>query len=159
VLKRGEAWLAHERKDDDPVEVLASRLEVLGPVTERELKIPDADTALLQLESRGRILRGRFTANADLEWCDRRLLARIHRYTLNKLRAEIEPVSSADFMRFLLHWQHLAPDQQVQGMEGLAGVIEQLDGFEVAANAWEHDVLPGRVAGYAPDLLDGLCLS
>jgi len=159
VLKRGEAWLAHERKDDDPVEVLASRLEVLGPVTERELKIPDADTALLQLESRGRILRGRFTANADLEWCDRRLLARIHRYTLNRLRAEIEPVSAADFMRFLLHWQHVAGEDQVKGAEGLAAVIEQLEGFELAAAAWEHDVLPARVADYGAEQLDRLCLS
>src|SRR6185312_7395194 len=159
VLKRGEAWLAHERKDDDPVEVLASRLEVLGPVTERELKIPDADTALLQLESRGRILRGRFTANADLEWCDRRLLARIHRYTLNRLRAEIEPVSAADFLRFLFHWQHVAGEDQVQGAEGLAAVIEQLEGFELAAGGWENDVLPARVANYGTEQLDQLCLS
>src|SRR4029079_4970467 len=159
VLKRGEAWLAHERKDDDPVEVLASRLEVLGPVTERELKIPDADTALLQLESRGRILRGRFTANADLEWCAPRLLARIHRYTLNRLRAEIEPVTAADFMRFLLHWQHVVPEEQVQGVDGLAGVIAQLDGYEVAADAWEKHVLPARVREYDASQIDTLCVS
>ena len=160
ALKRGDAWLAYERKDDDPVEILASRLEVLGPVTGRELKIPDANTALLQLEGQGRILRGRFTRNAvEIEWCDRRLLARIHRYTLNRLRAEIEPVSAADFMRFLLHWQHVAGEDQVKGVEGLAAVIEQLEGFELAAAAWEHDVLPARVADYGAEQLDRLCLS
>ena len=160
ALKRGDAWLAYERKDDDPVEILASRLEVLGPVTGRELKIPDANTALLQLEGQGRILRGRFTRNAvEIEWCDRRLLARIHRYTLNRLRAEIEPVSAAEFMRFLLHWQHVAGEDQVKGVEGLAAVIEQLEGFELAAAAWEHDVLPARVADYGAEQLDRLCLS
>ena len=160
AVKRGDAWLAYERKDDDPVEILASRLEVLGPVTESELKIPDASGALLQLESQGRILRGRFTPGAmEIEWCDRRLLARIHRHTLNRLRAEIEPVSAADFMRFLLHWQHVAGEDQVKGTEGLAAVIEQLEGFELAAAAWEHDVLPARVADYGAEQLDRLCLS
>ena len=88
-----------------------------------------------------------------MEWCDRRLLARIHRYTLNRLRAEIEPVSAADFMRFLLHWQHVAGEDQVKGAEGLAAVIEQLEGFALAAAAWEHDVLPARVADYGAELV------
>ena len=164
VAKQGDAWLAYERKDDKPVEILASRLEVLGPVTERQLAFPDA-AHLLTLEGQGRILRGRFTANRnsgsdpDLEWCDRRLLARIHRYTLNRLRAEIEPVSAADFMRFLLHWQHVAGEDQVRGAEGLAAAVEQLEGFELAAAAWEHDVLPARVADYGAEQLDRLCLS
>jgi len=154
ALKRGEAWLAYERRDDDPVEILASRLEVLGPVAEKE------NPLLLALETQGRILRGRFTPGAmEVEWCDRRLLARIHRYTLNRLRAEIEPVSAADFMRFLLHWQHVAGEDQVKGAEGLAAVIEQLEGFELAAAAWEHDVLPARVADYGAEQLDRLCLS
>ena len=87
---------------------------------------------------------------AELEWCDRRLLARIHRYTLNRLRAEIEPVSAADFLRFLLHWQHVAGEDQVHGVEGLAAVVEQLEGFELAAAGWENDVLPARVADYGP---------
>jgi len=154
ALKRGEAWLAYERRDDEPVEILASRLEVLGPVAEKE------NPLLLALETQGRILRGRFTPGAmEVEWCDRRLLARIHRYTLNRLRAEIEPVSAADFMRFLLHWQHVAGEDQVKGAEGLAAVIEQLEGFELAAAAWEHDVLPARVADYGAEQLDRLCLS
>src|SRR6185436_8251807 len=96
---------------------------------------------------------------AVLEWCDRRLLARIHRYTDSRLRAEIEPVSSADFMRFLLHWQHVAAEQQVSGVDGLAAVIEQLDGYELAAAAWEHDVLPARVRDYTSNYIDMLCLS
>ena len=92
-------------------------------------------------------MRGYFTPGVreEIEWCDRRLLARIHRYTISRLRAEIEPVSSADFTRFLLHWQHVAGEQQVAGVEGLAAVIEQHDGYELAAAAWEHDVLPARV--------------
>jgi ATP-dependent helicase Lhr and Lhr-like helicase len=98
-------------------------------------------------------------SDPDLEWCDRRLLARIHRYTLNRLRAEIEPVSAADFLRFLTHWQHVAAQDQVKGIDGLAAVVEQLEGFEVAAAAWEHDVLPARVADYGAEQLDRLCLS
>jgi len=152
AVKKGEAWFAHERLDDDPVELLASRLEVLGPVASPET------AALLALEGQGRILRGRFSSSG-LEWCDRRLLARIHRYTLNRLRAEIEPVSAADLMRFLLHWQHVAAEDQARGAEGLAAVVEQLEGFELAAAAWEHNVLPARVADYGPEQLDRLCLS
>jgi ATP-dependent Lhr-like helicase len=154
VIKREDALLAHERVDDDPVELLASRLEVLGPIAAPE------DARLLALESQGRILRGRFTpGTAQLEWCDRRLLARIHRYTLSRLRAEIEPASAADFMRFLLHWQHVAAEDQLRGVEGAAAAVEQLEGFELAAAAWEHDVLPARVADYGAEQIDRLCLS
>ncbi len=158
VVQRGNAWFALERKDDEPPELLASRLEVLGPVTEHELDIPEAETALLALEGQGRILRGKFSSTG-LQWCDRRLLARIHRYTLNRLRAEIEPVSAADFMRFLLHWQHVAGEDQVKGVDGLMAAIEQLEGFELAAAAWENDVLPVRVADYDAAQIDRLCLS
>src|SRR2546425_3729123 len=115
-------------------------MEVLGPIAEKE------NSMLLKLERQGRILRGRFTpGTSELEWCDRRLLARIHRYTLNRLRSEIEPVAAADFMRFLLHWQHVAAGEQLKGAEGLAAIVEQLEGFELATAAWEHDVLPARV--------------
>ena len=160
AVSKGDAWFALERVDDEPLELIASRLEVLGPVTERQLDVPDAAIALQALETQGRILRGRFTPGMlDLEWCDRRLLARIHRYTLNRLRAEIEPVSAADFLRFLFHWQHVAGEDQVQGVEGLAAVIEQLEGYELAAAGWENDVLPARVANYGTEQLDQLCLS
>ena len=162
-----KAWT----REDAARELVRGRLDVLGPVTARELaasfSMPDtalADAALIALEVEGKALRGRFTpeanrAGAPIEWCDRRLLARIHRYTINRLRAEIEPVTAAEFMRFLLHWQHAAEADRMKGPEGLAAVIEQLDGFELAAGAWEHDVLAGRVADYAPEYLDGLCLS
>jgi ATP-dependent helicase Lhr and Lhr-like helicase len=165
VVKVDDAWFAVERQDDEPIELLMSRLEVLGPMTEAALSFPrrresNIGQLLIALESQGRILRGFFTPGAsETEWCDRRLLARIHRYTLSRLRAEIEPVSAADFMRFLLHWQHVAAEDQVRGDEGLAAVIEQLEGFELAAASWEHDVLASRVADYSPDLLDRLCLS
>ena len=160
VLTKGNAWFAHERVNDDPVELIASRMEVLGPVTERQLDVPEVVTVLLALEGQGRILRGRFTpATTELEWCDRRLLARIHRYTLNRLRAEIEPVTAADFLRFLLHWQHVAAEDQVNGVDGLAAVVEQLEGFELAAAAWEHDVIPARVADFGAEQIDRLCMS
>ena len=94
-----------------------------------------------------------------VEWCDRRLLARIHRYTLNRLRAEIEPVSPADFMRFLFAWQHVAPSSRLTGIDGLRAVLESLDGFELAADAWERAILPDRVEGYQPSMLDTLCLT
>jgi len=158
AVQKGNAWFALERKDDDALEILASRLEVLGPVMAHQLDIPEAETALVALETQGRVLRGKFSSN-DPEWCDRRLLARIHRYTLNKLRAEIEPVSAVDFMRFLLHWQHVAGEDQVKGADGLMAVVEQLEGFELAAAAWENDVLPARVGDYEPEQVDRLCLS
>src|SRR5690349_22283401 len=93
------------------------------------------------------------------EWCDRRLLARIHRYTLNRLRAEIEPVSPADFMRFLFAWQHVGAPGLLTSIEGLREIISILDGFELSASAWERAVLPVRMDRYEPQLLDMLCLA
>ena len=160
AVSKAGAWFALERQDDAPLDLLASRLQVLGPVTARQLDGPEVDALLLRLEAQGHVLRGRFTpGGTDLEWCDRRLLARIHRYTLSRLRAEIEPVSAADFLRFLLHWQHVADADRLNGAEGLAAVVEQLEGFEIAAAAWESDVLPTRVADYETDQLDSLCFS
>ena len=154
AVKRSDRWLAHERLEDSEVELLASRLEVLGPLASPETE------QLIALETQGRILRGRFTpGTAELEWCDRRLLARIHRYTLNRLRSEIEPVSAADFLRFLLHWQHVASEDQLRGADGLRAAVEQLEGYELAAAGWEGDVLPARLADYGAGLLDQLCLS
>src|SRR5690349_6045404 len=92
------------------------------------------------------------------EWCDRRLLARIHRYTINRLRAEIEPVSPADFMRFLFAWQHVSATDRLVGVDGLRAVIDQLSGFEAPAAAWERAILPARVERYESTLLDTLCL-
>ncbi len=146
-------------------ELLRGRLGIVGPATASQLAASldlqesEADIALAALEGEGVILRGRFTAGvAGLEWCERRLLARIHRSTLNRLRAEIEPVSAAEFMRFLFAWQRLDPEHRVAGMEGLAAVVAQLDGFELPASAWEREVLSSRCEEYDPALLDALCM-
>jgi len=97
---------------------------------------------------------------SDLEWCDRRLLARIHRLTLGRLRREIAPVTSADFMRWLLTWQHVAPGSQAAADEhGVLEVVHQLQGFEAPSSAWERHLLRSRIRGYEPELLDGLCLA
>ena len=148
------------------VDVLRSRLTLTGPTTAAALAEPlgitasDADDALLQLEGEGVVLRGRFTpGEASLEWCDRALLARIHRYTLHRLRAEIAPVSPAEFMRFLFRWQHVEPSTRLSGLDGLREIVALLDGYELAASAWERAVLPARLDRYDPALLDMVCLS
>jgi ATP-dependent helicase Lhr and Lhr-like helicase len=156
-------------REDAIRELLRGRLGIIGPTTAAALGASldvsesDADVALAALEGEGTVLRGRFTPStngaASLEWCDRRLLARIHRYTLNRLRAEIEPVSAADFMRFLFAWQRVDPEHRAGGLEGLASVIQQLDGFELPAAAWESDVLASRCEEYDPVLLDTLCMT
>jgi ATP-dependent helicase Lhr and Lhr-like helicase len=146
------------------VELLRGRVAILGPATAEAFGRPlglapeVTEAALVALEAEGVVLRGAFSPALDgREWCDRRLLARIHKLTLNRLRAEIEPVSAADFMRFLFAWQHVTPEHRVAGPEGLRAVLEQLDGYELAAGAWERHVLPARVQGYTAAALDGLC--
>src|SRR5437879_7825761 len=116
---------------------------------------------MLRLEASGMVLRGRFTdaARTETEWCERRLLARIHRLTLGKLRKQIEPVTAAQFMRWLLRWQHVAPGTQLAGERGTLEVLRQLQGFEAAANAWEGQILARRIAYYDPNVLDQLCLT
>ncbi len=147
------------------VELVRSRASLTGPTTAVEMArafdISEADAlmALHQLEGEGVVLRGRFSAGALLEFCDRGLLARIHRYTLNRLRAEIEPVSPADFMRFLFAWQHVDPAHRLSGLDGLRVVVEQLDGVELPGRAWERAILPARLDRYEPSMLDMLCLT
>jgi ATP-dependent Lhr-like helicase len=105
-------------------------------------------------------MRGRFTAGANTEeWCDRRLLARIHNYTVKRLRAEIEPVAARDFLRFLFSWQHVTADEQREGPEALAATVKQLEGFEAPAGAWEGEILAARVTDYEPAWLDDECLA
>src|SRR6266571_1338920 len=159
---RAKVWT----REDAVRELVRGRLEAVGPTTAADVAgslgvaVADVDFALGALEREGFVLRGRFTPGvAELEWCERRLLARIHRYTLDRLRKEIEPVTAADFMRFLFRWQRVAPDARAEGPEGLAAVLELLDGFELPAGAWETDVLPARLGEYDPLWLDGLCLS
>jgi ATP-dependent Lhr-like helicase len=120
----------------------------------------EIETALLKLEAEGFVIRGKFTpGTTETEWSARRLLARIHSYTLNRLRQEIEPVASSDFIRFLLAWQKVAPDHQMEGPESLKAIIEQLEGVEAPAAAWEGELLPARMVEYDPAWLDALCLS
>jgi ATP-dependent Lhr-like helicase len=157
-------------------ELVRGRLTIAGPTTAAALAallgLPDGDVedALLALESEGVVLRGRFSPalaafrgstepGRPVEWCDRALLARIHRYTLNRLRAEIEPVSPADFMRFLFKWQHVDRPSQLTGIDGLREIVSLLGGFELPAGAWERSVLPARMDRYDPSMLDMLCLA
>ena len=121
----------------------------------------DIDKALLRLEASGAILRGHFSGPAagEIEWCERRLLARIHRLTLGRLRREIEPVTAAQFMRWLLRWQHIAPGTQLLGERGTLEALRQLQGYEAPANAWERQILARRVANYDPKAMDQLCLT
>jgi ATP-dependent Lhr-like helicase len=149
-------------------EILRGWFEVAGPRTapelSRDLGMPRdlVDQALAQLEAEGQILRGHFKDNnpaAELEWCHRRLLARIHRMTIGRLRREIEPVTTDQYYAFLNRWQHLAPGTQLHGVDGTLQIIKQLQGCEFAAAAWETIILPRRIAKYQPDYLDQLCLS
>jgi ATP-dependent Lhr-like helicase len=146
------------------VELLRARLTGLGPVAAGALAdalaLPqlDVDMALLKLEGEGFAMRGRFTPGTQAEeWCERNLLARIHRYTIGRLRKEIEPVEQRDFMRFLFDWQRVSKATRVSGPEALAGVLAQLEGFEAPAGAWESELLPARVADYSLSWLDDLC--
>ena len=149
-------------------EMLRGWLESTGPMTAQTLadrlvlRREFIDMALARLEAEGQILRGRFTpanATGEVEWANRRVLARIHRLTIGRLRREIEPVSTADLVRFLFRWQHLAPGSQLHGLDGALQIIRQLQGYEISAAAWESEILPRRIARYSPDLLDQLCLS
>ena len=145
--------------------VLRGWLESSGPVTVSSLASrlampPDlVEAALARIESEGQVLRGNFSATSGLEWCNRRVLARIHRMTLGRLRREIEPVTTSDFLRFLSRWQHVASGSQLHGADGLLQVIHQLQGYEISAAAWESEILPRRVVHYSPELLDRICLS
>jgi ATP-dependent Lhr-like helicase len=156
-----------EPKDADEAlrTLVQSRLEGLGPVTVTELAKPlsvephRVEAALAALENQGVAMRGQFTAAAPAaEWCERRLLARMRRYTLKRLRAEIEPVTAAAYMRFLCRWQHLDGERR-EGVDALAATLGQLEGFPLPAGAWETTILPARVGDYAPAMLDELCTS
>jgi len=183
------SWSVVPEREAALVKIANAHLDHRGPVSARALAaelglpLPDVVAALLALEADGAILRGSFTAAApaakraattareaiaatddlaalnDLEWCNRRVLARIHRLTLARLRKEIEPVSATALMRFILRWQRVAKHTQLIGADGLARIVEQLQGFETAAGAWEREVLPARLHGYDQTWLDQLCLA
>jgi ATP-dependent helicase Lhr and Lhr-like helicase len=183
-MRRAIVWVAAERRalfepslsDESLVEIVRGRLEGLGPVTASaiadSLALPASriNIALAALEAEGFAMRGRFTAGvvqaagaeqapgaAEEEWCERRLLARVHRYTVKRLRAEIEPVQARDFVRFLGVWQRVLPESRMQGSDALAAVLTQLEGFEAPAGAWETEIIPSRMAEYEPQWLDEHC--
>ena len=146
-------------------EMLRGHLDVSGPVTAEELAratslgVTDVSMALIRLENEGFALRGRFTDPDGAEqWCARRVLTRIHAYTRQRKRREVEPVTARDFIRFLLRWQHVTADTRREGSRGVLAVVEQLQGFELAAGAWEKAVFPARVTGYRREWLDEVCL-
>jgi ATP-dependent Lhr-like helicase len=148
------------------LEIVRGRLEGIGPVTVTALGEPvglDAEAvqaALLALEVEGFVMRGRFTPGGNAEeWCDRRLLARIHHYTIRRLRAEIEPVAPRDFMRFLFTWHRVTEETRAEGPDSLSLAIAALEGFEAPAGAWETEIIPARLKDYEPNWLDDLCLA
>jgi ATP-dependent Lhr-like helicase len=160
-------------QEEAVVDLIRARMTGVGPLTvshiARPLALPVSSVAiaLTTLETEGYLIRGHFSAgiamatplSVEIEWCERRLLARIHRYTVKRLRREIEPVAPRDFQRFLFDWQHLGPSSQVQGREALSEVLLQLEGFQAAAAGWEEAILPARVSDYEPAWLDDLCRS
>jgi ATP-dependent Lhr-like helicase len=182
-------WVATENRDrietvfasadEDMLDaILLGWMESIGPTTAGEvatrlhLSESDVSPAFLRLEASGQILRGRFRPNSALstqyselsgvgapEWCHRRLLARIHRLTIGRLRKEVEPVTAAEFMRYLCQWQHVSSGSRQHGEAGLLEVIRLLAGFEAAASSWDSQLLRARMAKYEPELLDRLCLS
>jgi ATP-dependent Lhr-like helicase len=152
--------------EDALIEIVRGRLEGLGPVAEADLAAPlgvardEMAAALVALQTEGFAMRGRFTPGVDRdEWCERGLLARINRYTVKRLRAEIEPVAARDFLRFLLTWQHVDPDARMEGPHAVGTLIEQLEGFEAPAGAWESEILAARAGGYETGWLDDQCRS
>jgi ATP-dependent Lhr-like helicase len=164
--RRPPAW---SEREGALTEVIRAHLTLLGPTTAAaiaarlDLSTSDVEAGLARVEMEGNVLRGKFVprpfGDGELQWCDRRLLARINRRMLDGLRKQIEPATAAEYLRFLLSWQHVRAGTQLQGRGGLLQVIAQLQGCEIAAGAWEREVLPARVAGYQPAWLDSLCLS
>lgn len=157
-----EAW----EPDEAVLEVIRARLSAFGPMPLNaiaqplDLPIAQVTQALARLEREGYVLRGQFSPDArEEEWCERHLLARIHRYTVKSLRREIEPVALQDFMRFLFDWQHLSAANQGQGAAVLPAIVAQFEGFPAAASAWDSDILPARIKGYSSTWLDDLCRS
>jgi ATP-dependent helicase Lhr and Lhr-like helicase len=154
-------------RDDALFTSITGWLAHLGPVTIPGLAgflglaPADVEKTMLRMEAAGSILRGQFTdsSGSETEWCDRRLLARIHRLTLGTLRKQIQPVNAAQFMRWLLRWQHVTPETRLLGERGTLEALQQLQGFEAPANSWEQQILARRVANYDPNVLDRLCLT
>ena len=169
-MQRGDAefWVTSERRDslDDTLATVRGWMECLGPLTATELAgrlaldVNDVQIALGTLESQGQVFQGRYkSVSGEIEWCNRRIVARIHHMTLGRLRREIAPVTAAQFHQFLMRWQHIAPGSQLHGADGVLQIVRQLQGFEIPAAAWEESIFCRRIAEYTPENLDDLCLS
>jgi ATP-dependent Lhr-like helicase len=165
---QAEFWIATERAGlvSETLTIVRGWMECLGPITASALaarlsmKVDEVHAALAALEAEGQVFQGRYrSSEGEVEWCNRRILARIHRATLGKLRREIEPVTADQFNNFLLRWHHAAPGAQLHGSDGVLQIVRQLQGFESPAAAWENDILARRIARYSPEDLDDLCLS
>ncbi len=163
VLRDG-FWRAAERSGAELLDAVRGWVGITGPITAAELAaklgVPGVEAELAALENDGLVLRGRYRQGAtETEWCERTLLSRIHGLTLGRLRREIEPATTQDFLRFLFRWQHVQQGSRLHGAPGLSEVVGQLQGFQCAAGSWESDVLPARIARYDKELLDQLCFS
>ncbi len=158
-------YIQQHSREEAIEHMIRARLEVLGPVTADQLATSlnvgrhEIDYALSSLEQQGFVFRGQFSQSDFEEWCERRLLARIHRYTLRKLRQQIAPVNAADFMRYLFEWQSVTPASKLEGPQAVEAVLNQLEGFDLPAASWERDVLPARIKDYDYLWLDVHCLS
>jgi ATP-dependent Lhr-like helicase len=182
VFESGPAQIEKESPghSDAVHTVVQGWMQHSGPVTSAglasaiHLHEEEVLQSMLRLEASGTVLRGWYSLSrprdgslttsdqqltTSVEWCERRLLARIHRLTLGRLRKEIEPVTPAQLMRWLLRWQHVEPGSQASGEQGMLEIVRQMQGFEVPANAWERHVLARRLRDYNPDSLDELCLT
>jgi ATP-dependent Lhr-like helicase len=166
AAERAQQFYALSAGSEALADILRGRLEGLGPVTQAALAAPlgleadDICAALAALEVEGFALRGRFTPGSNAEeWCDRRLLARIHHYTVRRLRAEIEPVAARDFLRVLFAWQRVTDATRLEGPDSVPAAVALLEGFEAPAGAWETEILPARITGYEPTWLDDMCLA
>ncbi len=168
VEKKEIAERAFKKDEEAIATILRSWMMSGGPATSQQwaeklaFGLEGIQLALLKLEGSGNVLRGQFRKQAVEqgweEWCDRQVLARIHRRCLTHLRQELAPVTTAEFIRYLLRWQHVAPGTELHGPQGLTEVIAQLQGLQLPAAAWEKEIFPARIAGYQPAMLDELCL-
>jgi ATP-dependent Lhr-like helicase len=168
IAHHNEFWVATERTGsaEDTRAIVQGWMECLGPITAGDLasrlsmNVDDVRIALATLEAEGQVFQGHYRSpEGETEWCNRRILARIHRATLGKLRREIEPVTAQQFHNFLLRWQHAVPGAQLHASDGVLQIVRQLQGFESPASAWESTILARRIARYTPEDLDELCLS
>ncbi|NKB34556.1 MAG: DEAD/DEAH box helicase [Pseudomonadales bacterium] len=168
------------------VEIVRGRLEGLGPIVssrlaqELQLDTKKVDAAMIALEVEGFAFQGNFTSNGNTllekenseskqesEWCERRLLQRIHRYTIDAHRKAIKPVSLEVYTEFLFDQHQLAPIKEeasveepaLDGQTQLQSTLNLLDGIASPAAAWEADIYPARIKNYDPNWLDVMCIS